>query len=1000
MGNTVIINTSTLGLALDADEEYQINIENDFVREAGVFAIPAPAINNAISFTTSATAPSISASNPSNGATNIGNISQITITFDRNVVRGTGNFYIYNNNDPNNDGLIKTLSITNTSQTSIAGAVVTLNIGDILNASDIFYVLADSGVIKDFAGLQFTGISNENTLRFSTSTNEDLFNIFDRSAALTVTASVTASISISKASARAFLVAVSNSSCIATLIPPLRGSANVSSVASMSSGSLITPFEVAFMSDQLSDYSYVEDTPAFLINNPKITDTIYVNIYGDPSFRALRTLTPSNISTTTISKIGVGSLVFPSNGVITTDDTNYFGFSTNDFTWESWIYPTQVSADQCIFKFSNGSGIFIRSNNQIAFRDSDAGAFLISSGSTIAIDTWYHVAVVRQSGQIKMYVDGVKVGATYTDPLDIGTTNSLRIGQATIGVATYQFVGYMDEIRISQTARYTANFTPSLSQFNNDNDTSLLIRGDATITDVNDFNSTFEYTFKIYPDTVAAVDDIYLPTSYVAVQEFLASGGTQSFDNTAKELTITGSRSAVNSMLDLVVLETATDYTGNFVLYHRVETPENNTKQRQQNIVLGEPFDNEVTNHTLNRSYFTNDVSNIFAANKPTITDFDTDVTYTVELSVNSGVLGWYGTNSENLTTTTYASTLTIGPYSRVRMNNLINSVAYFPVKDNTSNVTMTYELYKEGELHADSTFTLGNIGSSVIDKYIVFGSTSAGSNVIESYQPLQPEIRYCNLSYWLVGGGGGGTSEVQPYYANSAADNTPPDTLIGAGGGGGQIVSGSISTIPNALITATAGVGGAHGRVTGIYNSSNQWTNDSVINNAQAGNNSTLFNGTSLNETAVGGGAGTRGNGSVPGDGGDSGSNQGSIGLSSGVNYVGGLGAGAVSAATAATTFSNGIVGAGQFITTSLVGAQILAGQGGGVSGSIYNGSGSTVPPTNFNTVTFQYPDSAHSSYDGYRWGVGGNGSTKISSSSYPFNGGNGLVVLRIKNY
>jgi hypothetical protein len=1000
MGSTVIVNTSAAGLQLNAGETYQINLSEDFVREASIFGTPSPAINNALSFTTSATAPSISASNPSNGATNIGNISQITITFDRNVVRGTGNFYVYNNNDPFNDGLIKTLSITNTSQTSIAGAVVTLNIGDILNGNDTFYVLADSGVIKDFAGVQFTGISNENTLRFSTSTNEDLFTIFDRSAALTVTASVTASISVSRAAASANLVAVSNSSCTPTLIPPLRTSANVSSVAAMSSGSLITPFEVAFMSDQLSDYTYVEDTPAFLINNPKITDTVYVNIYGDPGFRALRTLSISNVSTTTISKIGVGSLVFPNNGVITTEDTTYFGFGTNDFTWESWIYLGQVDADQCIFKFSNGSGIFIRSNNQIAFRDSDGGAFLISSGLTVAIDTWYHVAVVRQSAQIKMYVDGVKVGATYTDPLDIGTTNSLRIGQATIGVADYQFVGYMDEVRISQTARYTANFTPSLSQFNNDNNTSLLIRGDATITDVNDFNSTFEYTFKIYPDTVAAVDDIYLPTNYVAVQEFLASGGTQSFDNTAKELTITGSRGAVNSMLDLVVLETSSDYTGNFVLNHQVRTPENNTKQRQQNILLGEPFDNEVINHTLNRSYFTNDVSNLFAANKPTITDFDTDVTYTVELSVNSGVLGWYGTNSENLTTTTYTSTLIIGPYSRVRMNNLINSVAYFPVKDNTSNVTMTYELYKEGNLHADSTFTLGNIGSSVIDKYIVIGTSNASSNVIESYQPLQPEIRYCNLSYWLVGGGGGGTSEVQPYYANSAADNTPPDTLIGAGGGGGQIVSGSISTIPNALITATAGVGGLHGRVVGIYDSNNQWTNDFVNNNAQAGNNSTLFNGTSLNETAVGGGAATRGNGAVPGDGGDSGSNQGSIGLSSGVNYVGGLGAGAVSAATAATTFSNGVVGAGQFITTSLAGAQILAGQGGGRSGSIYNGSGSTVPPTNFNTVTFQYPDSAHSNYNGYRWGVGGNGGTKISSSSYPFDGGNGLVVLRIKNF
>lgn len=94
---------------------------------------------------------------------------------------------------------------------------------------------------------------------------------------------------------------------------------------------------------------------------------------------------------------------------------------------------------------------------------------LRSVGVTINAGTWYHIAVVRDSGTGFLYIflDGTLVGqCTIAGTFGDGT-NLLRIG-GTTGAGDTLGNGSgagMEEVRFATTADYTANFTPTTSAF-------------------------------------------------------------------------------------------------------------------------------------------------------------------------------------------------------------------------------------------------------------------------------------------------------------------------------------------------------------------------------------------------------------------------------------------------------------------------------------------------------------------------------------------------------
>jgi hypothetical protein len=92
---------------------------------------------------------------------------------------------------------------------------------------------------------------------------------------------------------------------------------------------------------------------------------------------------------------------------------------------------------------------------------------------------WHHIAVTRESTNLRMWLDGV-----LKDTFDIGTTamntNTDDVSFGGYAGANYSTTGYMDDMRISDIARYTDTdgFTALTSAFVSDANTLVLIHAD------------------------------------------------------------------------------------------------------------------------------------------------------------------------------------------------------------------------------------------------------------------------------------------------------------------------------------------------------------------------------------------------------------------------------------------------------------------------------------------------------------------------------------------
>jgi hypothetical protein len=149
-----------------------------------------------------------------------------------------------------------------------------------------------------------------------------------------------------------------------------------------------------------------------------------------------------------------------------------------DYTIECWFRVDNVSGGKTIVGGNDTSPFDALSitNNDVYWNSP-----FIQFNNDIVANTWYHVAVTRSGSSVRLFADGVQQGttATNTDTIFIdeplaGNTE-IRIGRDAFSSG---FAGYIDEFRISDTARYTSGFTVPTTAFTNDADTLILLHMD------------------------------------------------------------------------------------------------------------------------------------------------------------------------------------------------------------------------------------------------------------------------------------------------------------------------------------------------------------------------------------------------------------------------------------------------------------------------------------------------------------------------------------------
>jgi hypothetical protein len=115
----------------------------------------------------------------------------------------------------------------------------------------------------------------------------------------------------------------------------------------------------------------------------------------------------------------------------------------------------------------------VTDSSVVEFRNGDSSVITKNTATPITTGEWHHIAAVRSSGSLSLYLDGQQLGSSnsFTSNITRNNTYGLSIGAYTLsnGSSSDYFNGYLDELRVTKgVARYLENFVSPISSFPND----------------------------------------------------------------------------------------------------------------------------------------------------------------------------------------------------------------------------------------------------------------------------------------------------------------------------------------------------------------------------------------------------------------------------------------------------------------------------------------------------------------------------------------------------
>lgn len=178
------------------------------------------------------------------------------------------------------------------------------------------------------------------------------------------------------------------------------------------------------------------------------------------------------------SKFGGASLLLDGTGdYITTPDHADWDFGSGSFTVEGWVRPASFAAVMALFNKRATLGLYSPFGLYLNTTTGAPGMLCSLNGTSwgvnilssigLSLDTWAHIAFVRNGTTFSVYVNGAS-GASATVSGALMTNATAVSFGATTTAGDLPFNGHLDCWRVTKgVARYTGAFTPRTRPFAN-----------------------------------------------------------------------------------------------------------------------------------------------------------------------------------------------------------------------------------------------------------------------------------------------------------------------------------------------------------------------------------------------------------------------------------------------------------------------------------------------------------------------------------------------------
>ena len=192
--------------------------------------------------------------------------------------------------------------------------------------------------------------------------------------------------------------------------------------------------------------------------------------YGNKPSNATIELNPASLIGGGGKLSGAGSITVPSSSSLRVTPSQGATFST-------WARVGAAQTDAYVFDMQDKGNELVLAINGLqlyARLVSAAGTVTVQETGTLLADKWHHLAVTIGTGKVTLYVDGDTAGSAPAQLSEIAGV--LTIGSA--AGAAHAFVGELDEVQVSSTAR-SADWLRTAAR-SQGNDAPLILYGNDT----------------------------------------------------------------------------------------------------------------------------------------------------------------------------------------------------------------------------------------------------------------------------------------------------------------------------------------------------------------------------------------------------------------------------------------------------------------------------------------------------------------------------------------